>query len=46
VIFGQDEARFDTPGNPFQIGLGMCVSTVMTAGKCSSLDRRGRAFRP
>jgi alkylation response protein AidB-like acyl-CoA dehydrogenase len=32
VIFGQEEADFDTPGNPFQIGLGMCVPTVMTAG--------------
>lgn len=30
VIFGQEEAAFPTPGNPFQIGLGMCVPTVMT----------------
>ena len=30
VIFNQEEAGFDTPPNPFQIGLGMCVPTVMT----------------
>ncbi|MCC7266973.1 MAG: acyl-CoA dehydrogenase family protein [Caulobacteraceae bacterium] len=30
VIFGQEEAKFATPGNPFTIGLGMCVPTVMT----------------
>ncbi len=32
VIFGQEEAKVSTPGNPFAIGLGMCVPTVMTAG--------------
>jgi alkylation response protein AidB-like acyl-CoA dehydrogenase len=32
VIFAQEEAAIETPGNPFQIGLGMCVPTVMTAG--------------
>jgi len=37
-IFAQEEARFATPGNPFQIGLGMCVPTIMTAG--SEEDRR------
>ncbi len=31
-IFTQEEAGFPTPGNPFQIGLGMCVPTIMTAG--------------
>jgi alkylation response protein AidB-like acyl-CoA dehydrogenase len=31
-IFAQEEARFETPGNPFQIGLGMCLPTIMTAG--------------
>jgi alkylation response protein AidB-like acyl-CoA dehydrogenase len=31
-IFAQEEASFATPGNPFQIGLGMCVPTIMTAG--------------
>jgi len=30
VIFNQEEAGFATPPNPFQIGLGMCVPTVMT----------------
>lgn len=30
VIFGQEEANYPIPGNPFQIGLGMCVPTVMT----------------
>ena len=31
-IFNQEEAKYDTPGNPFTIGLGMCVPTIMTAG--------------
>ena len=31
-VFGQEEANYPTPGNPFQIGLGMCVPTIMTAG--------------
>src|SRR5690606_21532388 len=30
VIFAEEEAKYPTPGNPFQIGLGMCVPTVMT----------------
>jgi alkylation response protein AidB-like acyl-CoA dehydrogenase len=30
VIFSQEEAKYAVPGNPFQIGLGMCVPTVMT----------------
>src|SRR5947208_509154 len=30
VIFSQEEARHPVPPNPFQIGLGMCVPTVMT----------------
>ncbi|WP_374571678.1 acyl-CoA dehydrogenase family protein [Phenylobacterium sp.] len=29
VIFNTEEAKHPTPGNPFQIGLGMCVPTVM-----------------
>src|SRR5580658_9533998 len=32
LIFAQEESDFPTPGNPFQIGLGMCVPTLMTAG--------------
>jgi alkylation response protein AidB-like acyl-CoA dehydrogenase len=39
VIFGQEEARFETPGNPFQIGLGMCVPTVMTVGNQADKER-------
>jgi alkylation response protein AidB-like acyl-CoA dehydrogenase len=30
VIFSQEEAKHPIPPNPFQIGLGMCVPTVMT----------------
>jgi alkylation response protein AidB-like acyl-CoA dehydrogenase len=30
VIFGQEEAKYPVPPNPFAIGLGMCVPTVMT----------------
>ncbi len=29
VIFNAEEARYPVPPNPFQIGLGMCVPTVM-----------------
>jgi alkylation response protein AidB-like acyl-CoA dehydrogenase len=29
VIFNQEEANYPVPPNPFQIGLGMCVPTVM-----------------
>src|SRR5512143_2153785 len=32
VIFSQEEAKHPVPPNPFAIGLGMCVPTVMTAG--------------
>ena len=39
VIFGQEEARFETPGNPFQIGLGMCVPTLMTVGNQADKER-------
>src|SRR6266478_6104970 len=31
-VFAQEEAEYPAPGNPFTIGLGMCVPTVMTAG--------------
>jgi alkylation response protein AidB-like acyl-CoA dehydrogenase len=43
VIFGEEEAGFETPGNPFQIGLGMCVPTVMTAGNDAD---KARFVRP
>ena len=39
VIFGQEEAKVSTPGNPFAIGLGMCVPTVMTAGNEADKER-------
>ena len=39
VIFGQEEAAFDTPGNPFSIGLGMCVPTVMAVGNEADKQR-------
>jgi alkylation response protein AidB-like acyl-CoA dehydrogenase len=32
VIFHQEEAKFQVPGNPFAIGLGMCVPTILTCG--------------
>ena len=43
-IFNQEEAKYDTPGNPFTIGLGMCVPTIMTAG--NEVERiRGHRIR-
>ena len=39
VIFGQEEAVIEGPGNPFQIGLGMCVPTVMTSGNEADKQR-------
>ena len=39
VIFGQEEAKFPHPGNPFAIGLGMCVPTVMTVGNQADKER-------
>jgi alkylation response protein AidB-like acyl-CoA dehydrogenase len=39
VIFGQEEAKYATPGNPFAIGLGMCVPTVMTVGNEADKER-------
>jgi alkylation response protein AidB-like acyl-CoA dehydrogenase len=38
-IFAQEESDFATPGNPFQIGLGMCVPTIMTAGNEADKQR-------
>lgn len=29
VIFGQEESKFDAPGAPFAIGLGMCIPTLI-----------------
>jgi alkylation response protein AidB-like acyl-CoA dehydrogenase len=39
VIFGQEEAAVATPNNPFTIGLGMCVPTVMTVGNDADKER-------
>ncbi len=38
-IFSQEEANVATPGNPFQIGLGMCLPTLMTAGNDVDKER-------
>jgi len=39
VIFNQEEAKYPTPGNPFQIGLGMCVPTVATFADAETKQR-------
>jgi alkylation response protein AidB-like acyl-CoA dehydrogenase len=39
VIYNQEEAKFDAPGGFFDIGLGMCIPTLMTYGKKEDLDR-------
>ena len=39
VIFGQEESGFDAPANPFTIGLGMCVPTVMAVGNQADKER-------
>jgi alkylation response protein AidB-like acyl-CoA dehydrogenase len=41
VIFGQEEAKHPIPPNPFQIGLGMCVPTVMTFADDETKKRFG-----
>ena len=46
VIFGQEEAKYPIPPNPFQIGLGMCVPTVMNFADQGTKDRfAGPAIR-
>ncbi len=46
VIFGQEEANYPIPGNPFQIGLGMCVPTVMNfADEATKARFSGPAIR-
>ena len=42
VIFGQEESKFATPGNPFTIGLGMCVPTILTVGNEADKERFAR----
>ena len=39
MIFGQEEAKVTTPINPFAIGLGMCLPTIMTAGNEADKER-------
>ena len=41
VIFNQEEAKHTIPPNPFQIGLGMCVPTVMTFADDETKTRFG-----
>ncbi len=38
-IFAQEEGNYATPGNPFTIGLGMCVPTIMSAGNEADKQR-------
>jgi len=46
VIFGQEEAKHPIPPNPFQIGLGMCVPTLMNFADQATKDRfAGPAIR-
>ncbi len=39
VIYNQEEAKFNVPGGFFDIGLGMCIPTLMTYGKPEALQR-------
>ena len=39
VIFSQEEQKFDVPGGFFDIGLGMCIPTLMTYAAKDVLDR-------
>ncbi len=39
VIYNQEEAEFDVPRGAFEIGLGMCVPTLMKYGKPEHLQR-------
>ena len=43
VIFNQEEAKFDAPGQPFQIGLGMCIPTMIAF---ASDDQKQRHVGP
>jgi len=46
VIFGQEEAHYPIPPNPYQIGLGMCVPTVMNFADAATKERfAGPAIR-
>ncbi len=39
VIYNQEEGKFNVPGGFFDIGLGMCIPTLMTYGKPEDLKR-------
>ena len=39
VIYNQEESKFDVPGGFFDIGLGMCIPTLMTYGRPEDLKR-------
>jgi alkylation response protein AidB-like acyl-CoA dehydrogenase len=39
VIFSQEEAKFDAPFQPFAIGLGMCVPTVIAFADDATKER-------
>jgi alkylation response protein AidB-like acyl-CoA dehydrogenase len=41
VIFNEEEAKYPIPPNQFQIGLGMCVPTVMTFADQATKERFG-----
>ena len=39
VIWNQEEGKFDAPTGPFQIGLGMCIPTVIAFGSDEHKER-------
>jgi alkylation response protein AidB-like acyl-CoA dehydrogenase len=39
VIYNQEEARFDVPRGVYEIGLGMCIPTLMSYGAKEQLER-------
>jgi alkylation response protein AidB-like acyl-CoA dehydrogenase len=39
VIYQQEEAHYSVPSGVFEIGLGMCMPTMITYGKPDQLDR-------
>ena len=47
VIYNQEEASYETPANPFAIGLGMCIPTVMATAQDEATKKRfvGPALR-
>ncbi|MFP3945054.1 MAG: acyl-CoA dehydrogenase family protein, partial [Alphaproteobacteria bacterium] len=39
VIYNQEEAQFDVPRGVYEIGLGMCIPTLMSYGTKEQLER-------